>query len=74
MDVGDIEAGIPIPAKRGRSVGPVFKRVTQLKVGESFLISTENHRWQAHYAARKLGIVVVVRTLADGGKRVWRVA
>ena len=50
------------------------KRVGDLKVGESFLIYNENQRWQAHYAAKKAGFVVVVRTLVDGGKRVWRVA
>ena len=68
--VGEIEDGVPFPAKRGRPVGLVAKRVMALGVGQSVWIAAR-HEWCARWHAKKAGIVISLRA-ENGGYRIWR--
>lgn len=68
--VGEIEDGIPFPAKRGRPLGPVAERVKALGVGQSVWIAAK-HEWCARWHAKKAGIVIALRA-ENGGFRIWR--
>lgn len=69
----EIESGIPIPNGAGRP--PTKYPLSEMKIGQSFVIEDgPTTRNSIYHAARHKKIKVTARKTADGMLRVWRVS
>ena len=77
--VGEIERGIPFPAKRKKPLSIEQKELLQLKDGESLVLPVHFGTFQTDNAerlmqwARSKGIYTVRRKIDDYSVRIWRV-
>lgn len=75
--IGEIEIGLPVPPKPGRSASALYQAVAELKAGQSRLFeNVEPKKLYGHARRAKeqgAGSEYAVRA-TDNGCRVWRLA
>lgn len=65
--------GIPVPERsQGRFISK-WTFLTQLKVGDSFVVESAGERTIGVATGKRLGMTVTSRKLERGGYRIWRV-
>jgi hypothetical protein len=78
IEVGEIETNVPHPGNRDRPLRDEQKRVLELSIGDSFVVSDVGDTNRLQCWARTKGIKLACRIVAWDGylpiqSRVWRV-
>jgi hypothetical protein len=66
-----IEKNIPLPHIRSSVLRDT---IAKLDEGESFVVPTNAHRMQCHYAADRLNVRITTAKINGNGYRVWLVS